>query len=77
MAIFGDPERCIEKIKKYEAVGVSHLLVMFDWGGFPQQTVFHDMELFAKYIMPHFPRSEQPIVVHTFSGPQVVRSSDL
>ena len=58
MAIFGDPQRCIEKIKRYEAVGVSHLLVMFDWGGFPQQTVFHDMELFAKYVMPHFQQTK-------------------
>lgn len=61
MAIFGDPPRCIEKIKQYEAVGVTHLLVMFDWGGFPQKTVFHDMELFAKHIIPHFPRVEPQI----------------
>ena len=64
MAIFGDPQRCIEKIKKYEAVGVTHLMVMFDWGGFPQSTVFHDMELFAKYVMPHFQQTgQQPTTI--------------
>ena len=29
-------------------------MVMFDWGGMPQKTVFHSMELFAKHVMPHF-----------------------
>jgi len=57
MAIFGDPLRCVERIKQYQAAGVTHLLVMFDWGGFPQQKVFHSMELFSKYVMPHFPRA--------------------
>jgi alkanesulfonate monooxygenase SsuD/methylene tetrahydromethanopterin reductase-like flavin-dependent oxidoreductase (luciferase family) len=54
LAIFGDPPRCLEKIKKYHAAGVTHLLVMFDWGGMPKKTIFHSMELFAKYVMPHF-----------------------
>ena len=58
MALFGDPQRCVERIRPYEAVGVTHLLVMFDWGGFPQHTVFHAMELFAKYVMPCFPPSD-------------------
>jgi hypothetical protein len=34
-------------------------MVMFDWGGMPQKTVFHSMELFAKHVMPHF-REAQP-----------------
>ena len=54
VALFGDPPRCLEKIKQYEAVGVTHVLVMLDWGGFPQSTVFHSMELFAKHVMPAF-----------------------
>jgi hypothetical protein len=29
-------------------------MVMFDWGGMPQKTVFHSMELFAKQVMPQF-----------------------
>ena len=54
LSIFGDPQRCIEKIRKYEAVGLKHLMVMFDWGGMPQKTIFHSMELFAQHVMPHF-----------------------
>jgi len=54
LAIFGDPPRCLEKIKKYHAAGVTHLLVMFDWGGMPKKTIFHSMELFAKHVMPYF-----------------------
>lgn len=54
LSIFGDPARCVEKIKKYNAAGVTHLLLMFDWGAMPQKTIFHSMELCAKYVMPHF-----------------------
>jgi hypothetical protein len=41
-------------MKKYQAAGLDHLMVMFDWGGMPQKTIFHSMELFAKHVMPHF-----------------------
>jgi alkanesulfonate monooxygenase SsuD/methylene tetrahydromethanopterin reductase-like flavin-dependent oxidoreductase (luciferase family) len=54
LSIFGDPPRCVDKIRKYSAVGLKHLMVMFDWGGMPQKTIFHSMELFAKYVMPYF-----------------------
>ena len=67
LSIFGDPARCLEKVKKYHSAGVTHLLVMFDWGGMPQQTIFHSMELFARYVMPSFqeprPGESAPIAV--------------
>lgn len=60
LSIFGDPPRCLEKVKKYHAAGVTHLLLMLDWGGMPQKTVMHSMELFAKHVMPYFCESGQP-----------------
>jgi len=59
MAIFGNPQRCLDRIKQYQAVGVTHILLMFDWGGLPQKAVFHSMELFAKQVLPHFQGSQQ------------------
>lgn len=59
LSIFGDPARCLDKVKKYHDAGVTHLLLMFDWGAMPQKTIFHAMELFAKYVMPHFQAAEQ------------------
>lgn len=59
LSIFGDPARCVEKIKKYHAAGLPHLLLMFDWDAMPQKTIFHSMELFAKYMMPHFQEISQ------------------
>ncbi len=59
LSIFGDPPRCVEKIRKYWQIGLKHLMVMFDWGGMPQRTIFHSMELFAKYVMPYFTDEEQ------------------
>ncbi len=58
LSIFGDPARCLEKVRKYHDAGVTHLLLMFDWGAMPQKTIFHAMELFAKYVMPHFQAAE-------------------
>ena len=54
LSLFGDPARCLAKIEKYRAAGLTHLLLMFDWGAMPQRTIFHSMELFAKHVMPHF-----------------------
>jgi alkanesulfonate monooxygenase SsuD/methylene tetrahydromethanopterin reductase-like flavin-dependent oxidoreductase (luciferase family) len=54
LSIFGDPTRCLEKIKTYNAAGLTHLLLMFDWGAMPQKRIFHSMELFSKCVMPHF-----------------------
>jgi alkanesulfonate monooxygenase SsuD/methylene tetrahydromethanopterin reductase-like flavin-dependent oxidoreductase (luciferase family) len=60
LSIFGDPPRCLEKVKRYHAAGVTHLLVMLDWGGMPQKTIFHSMELFAKHVMPYFQEGNRP-----------------
>jgi len=54
LSIFGDPARCLDKVKTYHAAGIRHLLVMFDWGGMPKEKIFHSMELFARHVMPHF-----------------------
>ncbi len=54
LSIFGDPERCVAKIRRYQAAGLTHLLLMFDWGAMAQRTIFHSMELFARHVMPHF-----------------------
>jgi|SRR5581483_7103979 alkanesulfonate monooxygenase SsuD/methylene tetrahydromethanopterin reductase-like flavin-dependent oxidoreductase (luciferase family) len=54
LSIFGDPPRCLEKIRRYEAAGLTHMLLMFDWGAMAQRTIFHSMELFARHVMPHF-----------------------
>ncbi len=61
LSIFGDPARCLEKVRTYHSAGIRHLMVMFDWGGMPKETIFHSMELFAKHVMPHF-REERATV---------------
>jgi alkanesulfonate monooxygenase SsuD/methylene tetrahydromethanopterin reductase-like flavin-dependent oxidoreductase (luciferase family) len=62
LSIFGDPTRCLEKVKKYAAAGLTHLLLMFDWGALPQKTIFHSMELFAKHVMPYVRAQNTPSV---------------
>jgi hypothetical protein len=70
----GSPERCLTKVKQYHAAGVTHLIVMFDWGGMPQKTVFHSMELFARYVMPYFQDPERRMAAPVAGGETVAAS---
>ena len=54
LSIFGDPARCVEKVRTYEAAGVSHVMLMFDWGGLPHEATISSMRLFAEQVAPHF-----------------------
>jgi len=55
LSIFGDPERCRERVADYASAGVEHLMLYFDWGGLSHQQTIHGLELFADGVMTHFP----------------------
>ncbi len=50
--IIGDPEDCVRQIKKFEAIGVQEIL--FGMDGIPHDKIMKSLELFGKYVMPHF-----------------------
>lgn len=52
--IFGDPDRCAEKIRQLQRMGVGSLLCWMVFGGLEHHKVLHSMELFARYVMPQF-----------------------
>lgn len=57
MVLGGDPDRCIQLIKKAEAGGVNHVLGQFQIGGLRHEQTVASMKLFAKEVMPAFKKT--------------------
>jgi len=61
--VTGDPERCIEILKKCEEAGISEVILYFSFGAYSHRDTLNAMERFAKEIMPHFAEREVEVVV--------------
>lgn len=57
MVLAGDPDRCIQLIKKAEAGGINHVLGQFQIGGLRHEQTVAAMKLFAKEVMPAFKKA--------------------
>jgi len=51
--VAGSPETCVEKLKRYEALGVDHYVVYAAFGADHAATM-KSLRLFAERVMPHF-----------------------
>ena len=51
--VAGSPETCVEKLKRYEALGVDHFIVYAAFGAEHAATM-KSLRLFAERVMPHF-----------------------
>jgi alkanesulfonate monooxygenase SsuD/methylene tetrahydromethanopterin reductase-like flavin-dependent oxidoreductase (luciferase family) len=52
MIIIGTPEMCLEKILRYEEVGVDQLLCYVQFGDLPHEKVMRGLELLATEVIP-------------------------
>jgi alkanesulfonate monooxygenase SsuD/methylene tetrahydromethanopterin reductase-like flavin-dependent oxidoreductase (luciferase family) len=52
MIIIGTPDECLEKILRYESVGVDQLLCYVQFGDLPHDKVMRTLELLSKDVMP-------------------------
>lgn len=52
MIIIGTPEMCIEKILRYEEVGVDQLLCYVQFGDLPHEKVMRNIELLGTKVIP-------------------------
>lgn len=50
--VVGDPDRCIEMCKRYEAVGCELLFCLLNPYNIPHEEVMHSIELLGKYVIP-------------------------
>ena len=54
VVIAGDPDSCIEALKKHEKAGVDQVMVMMQTETIPHEKVMKSIELFGKYVIPEF-----------------------
>ncbi len=52
MIIIGTAEECLQKILRYESVGVDQLLCYVQFGDLPHDKVMRNLELLAREVMP-------------------------
>ena len=67
--LVGGPQRILNTVKRYESAGfdaVNFLLTGIE--NTPQEKILASLRLFAKEVMPHFRRSDQPPTEQQGSG---------
>ena len=57
--IAGDPDSCIEALKKHEAIGIDQMLIMMQTETIPHDKLMKSIELFGRYVIPEFKKSEE------------------
>ena len=55
---FGSPDTVARHIEVMRGLGVGQVLCWMNFGGLPQDKIRRSMELFAREVMPRFPRAE-------------------
>ena len=56
VVIAGDPDSCIEALKKHEATGIDQMMIMMQTETIPHEKVMKSIELFGEYVIPEFKR---------------------
>jgi alkanesulfonate monooxygenase SsuD/methylene tetrahydromethanopterin reductase-like flavin-dependent oxidoreductase (luciferase family) len=54
MILVGDPERCIQLAKKFEAIGIDRLLLFVQYGDMPHEHTMDALRLFGQEVLPAF-----------------------
>ena len=54
VVIAGNPDSCIEALKKHEATGIDQMMIMMQTETIPHEKVMESIELFGKYVIPEF-----------------------
>jgi alkanesulfonate monooxygenase SsuD/methylene tetrahydromethanopterin reductase-like flavin-dependent oxidoreductase (luciferase family) len=58
MIVVGDPERCLEKMIKYQDLGVDQLICYVQFGYLPHESVMKTIELLGKELIPELNKRE-------------------
>jgi alkanesulfonate monooxygenase SsuD/methylene tetrahydromethanopterin reductase-like flavin-dependent oxidoreductase (luciferase family) len=53
--IVGDPDTCVQKIKKYRQAGLDQLLLMTQMYNIPHEQIMQSIRLFGEYVIPAVP----------------------
>jgi alkanesulfonate monooxygenase SsuD/methylene tetrahydromethanopterin reductase-like flavin-dependent oxidoreductase (luciferase family) len=58
MIIVGDPDQCMEKILRYEELGVEQLICYVQFGHLKHEAIMRNLELVGKHIIPELERRD-------------------
>src|SRR5581483_1033264 len=61
--VTGDPERCVEILKRCEEGGIDEVICYFNFGQLSHGDTLKAMERFAKEVMPHFAETAERVTV--------------
>jgi alkanesulfonate monooxygenase SsuD/methylene tetrahydromethanopterin reductase-like flavin-dependent oxidoreductase (luciferase family) len=59
MILVGDPDRCIELAKQYEAIGVDRLLLFVQYKDMPHEHTMDSLRLFGTEVLPAFSQASR------------------
>ena len=59
VVIGGDPESCINALKLHEEAGCDQMMILVQTETIPHEKVMKSYELFGKYVIPEFKKSEE------------------
>jgi len=59
VVIGGDPDSCIKALKLHEEAGCDQMMIMIQTESIPHEKVMKSLELFGKYVIPEFKKSEE------------------
>ena len=57
MIVVGEPDKCIEKMRRYADLGVDRLLCYVQFGYLPHESVVHTIELLGKHVIPELEKA--------------------
>lgn len=52
--VLGDPQQCIEEIRRYEELGFNHFIIDYHWLDLDDATALNTLRLFGERVMPAF-----------------------
>jgi alkanesulfonate monooxygenase SsuD/methylene tetrahydromethanopterin reductase-like flavin-dependent oxidoreductase (luciferase family) len=58
MIVVGDPEQCMEKVLRYESLGVDQLICYVQFGTLPHESVMRTIQLMGERVIPELNRRD-------------------
>jgi natural product biosynthesis luciferase-like monooxygenase protein len=52
--LFGDPEQCVDRVRALEAMGITHVGLVIDFGGLRKEQILASLERFRNHVIPKF-----------------------
>jgi len=52
--VFGDADQCVARFRELEAMGITHVGMVIDFGGLERDKIHASLERFRKYVLPRF-----------------------